>query len=527
MSGDLPSSPESENDAALLRLYSDTRSDAAFATLVRRYVDLVYSTAVRCVAGDVHLARDVTQEVFLVVARRAAALASHSALEGWLYTTTRYEAAHAVRHEQRRRAREQKAQLMNELHEDSKPEPDWQQLRPLLDDAMGVLSARDREAVVMRFFLHRSFRDISERLGLNEDAARRRVDRALDKLHQVLAQRGVASTATAIGGLLSTQAVGAAPAGLAELATRTALETSNGAIAAGWSASATKLALSVGTIALLVVSLGVASREIRARRAAEGALAVAERESTSRLAAQRDVEQRLNTAEQPAASFPRNSGVTFAAPSAAASRQPSADGGAFLERHPDLRRALIERSNAKLNYRWAALYRGLDLNPAQIARFQALMREGETYRAGPDSKGRPLSFYLGTGLSRNYIETQLHGLLGDDGVRQFQEYSATIPARELIVPLASMLHVTATPLTTDQAERLVQILTQNRSKPHGAQTARFEWNAVVTAAAEVLSPPQLAAFDSMRAHDLIQLALGGARLSEALPPTDAVVAPQL
>lgn len=525
VSDGLPHCPDPENDdAALLRLYADTRSEAAFATFVRRYVDLVYSTAVRCVAGDVHLARDVTQEVFVAVARRAAALASHRAPEGWLYTTTRYEAAHAVRCEQRRRAREQKAHLMNELHPDSTPEPEWQQLHPLLDDAMGTLSERDRDAVVMRFFLHRSFRDISARLGLNEDAARRRVDRALEKLHQVLAQRGVTSTAAAIGGLLSTQAVGAAPAGLAEFVSRAAVGVSSGAASMTWGPSLAKFAAGIAGVALLVSCLSVASREIRARRAAEEALAVAEQDAVSRLAAQRDLEQRVLAAELDLAGLGQTTAPAFATTSTRAAKPPPADSQTFLAQPPDVRQAIIERSNAKLRYRWGVLFQALGLNPQQIARFQSLVRESETYQAGAGPDGQPVSFPLGTGLPRSEVEAQLRDLLGDDGVRRFREFAATIPARELIVPLAGALHHTATPLTAEQAERLAQILTQNRAKSRSVQTSKFDWNAVMAAAPTVLSSPQLAALDGMRAQDLIQTILG-ARLTEAMPRPDGTSVP--
>jgi hypothetical protein len=291
-----------------------------------------------------------------------------------------------------------------------------------------------------------------------------------------------------------------------------------------WGTSVTKLGLGVVGVALLVFSLGVALWEIRARRAAEDAFAVAERNSVSRLAARSD-RKRLDAAEQQVADSARDGAVTRGGQSASASSRPSADGEAFLERHPDVRQALIERSNAKLNYRWGAFCRALRLTPAQIARFQALMREGETYRAGEGADGTPLSFHLGTGLPRSEVEAQLRALLGDDGIRRLQEYGATIPARELITPLAGALHVTETPLTADQAERLVQILTQNRVRPSGPQGSRFEWNAVTIAAAGVLSPPQLTALAGVRAQDLIQNALDGARLSEAPPQPDTIGVP--
>lgn len=202
-------------DARLLRRYVEDRSQAAFAELVGRHLGLVYSSALRQVGGDAHLARDVAQTVFTDLARKAAPLAGRPSLTGWLYTSTRYAAAKAVRAERRRRAREQEAHAMQDLTRDPTPPLDWDRLHPVLDDAMHALRERDREAVLLRFFENRDFADIGARTGLTENAARMRVDRALGKLQALLARRGVTSTAAALAGALPTHAIVAAPAGLA------------------------------------------------------------------------------------------------------------------------------------------------------------------------------------------------------------------------------------------------------------------------------------------------------------------------
>lgn len=210
-------------DALLLRRYVEDRSEAAFAELVRRHLGLVYSSALRQVGGDAHLARDVAQAVFTDLARKAASLAHRPTLTGWLYTSTRYAAAKAVRAERRRRAREQQAHAMEELARDPTPAPVWEQLRPVLDDAMHALGDRDREAVLLRFFENRDFADIGSRTGLSENAARMRVDRALGKLQALLARRGVTSTAAALAVALPAHVAVAAPAGLAPAITAGAL----------------------------------------------------------------------------------------------------------------------------------------------------------------------------------------------------------------------------------------------------------------------------------------------------------------
>src|SRR5580698_4362914 len=121
-------------DAELLRRYAVEHSEAAFAELIRRHVDLAYSAALRLVNGDTHRAQDVTQQVFAEFARQAKRLMRHPAPVGWLYTTTRLIALRIIRTEQRRSAREQEANTMNELFLESTPEPDWSRLRPVLED---------------------------------------------------------------------------------------------------------------------------------------------------------------------------------------------------------------------------------------------------------------------------------------------------------------------------------------------------------------------------------------------------------
>jgi len=199
----------------LLRRYAADRSEPAFTELVQRHIDLVYSAALRQVNGDTSAAEDVTQTVFTDLARKATRLTRHPSLTGWLYTSTHYLAAKARRAELRRRVREQTACAMNQIHESPDPEPAWSELRPVLDDVMHELNATDREAVLLRLFEHRPLAEVGARLGLSEDAARLRVDRALDKLRTALAKRGVTSTAAALAAALSGQAVGAAPVGLA------------------------------------------------------------------------------------------------------------------------------------------------------------------------------------------------------------------------------------------------------------------------------------------------------------------------
>lgn len=201
-------------DAELLHQYAAEHSEAAFAELIRRHLDLVYSAALRLVNGDAHRAQDVAQLVFAEFARQARRLIRHPAPVGWLYTTTRLVALRVIRTEQRRSAREQEATTMNELLRESSPEPEWACLSPLLEEAMHELGEKDRHAVLLRFFQNKSLKEVGLALDLGENAARMRVDRALEKLRMALARRGVTATAT-LAAAISANAVQVAPAGMA------------------------------------------------------------------------------------------------------------------------------------------------------------------------------------------------------------------------------------------------------------------------------------------------------------------------
>jgi len=201
------------DDAQLLRSYTEERAEQAFGELVARHIDLVYSAALRVVGGDRHLAQDVTQTVFADLARKARNLPREVVLAGWLYRHTCFTAANAVRTERRRQIREKTAMEMNALHDTT--EPNWEQIAPVLDEAMNQLSASERDAVVLRFLKRQDLRAVGSALGVGEDAAQKRVSRAVEKLRTFLRRRGVSLTATALGTTLATEAVVAAPAGLA------------------------------------------------------------------------------------------------------------------------------------------------------------------------------------------------------------------------------------------------------------------------------------------------------------------------
>jgi RNA polymerase sigma factor (sigma-70 family) len=203
------------DDWQLLQAYAKNRSEAAFAELVRLHLDWVYSVALRHV-GNPHLAEDVVQSVFVLLARKARDLGPGTQVGGWLFRTTRLVAGHARRAEQRRKIREATACTMS--HDTTAPDTDeilWEQLAPHLDQAVAALSEADRSAILLRFYERMPLGKVGERLGVSEEAARKRVSRALEKLREFLDRRGVKLSCVALGAVLAEKTVQAASAALA------------------------------------------------------------------------------------------------------------------------------------------------------------------------------------------------------------------------------------------------------------------------------------------------------------------------
>jgi RNA polymerase sigma factor (sigma-70 family) len=210
-----------KDNTQLLLEYLESGSSAAFNEIVRRHLNLVYSAALRKVGGDVHLARDVVQLTFTDLALKANALPAGVILGGWLHHHTCFRAASVVRAERRRRAREQTASEMKMFADAT--DQSWVRLSPLLDDAVECLPARDRDAIVLRYFEGRSLAETGRSFGLTDDAAQKLVSRAVEKLRVYFAQNGVAVGTITLTAAISTNAVHAAPIGLSTLAAQTSL----------------------------------------------------------------------------------------------------------------------------------------------------------------------------------------------------------------------------------------------------------------------------------------------------------------
>ena len=251
---------QERSDVELLRQYADQASEAAFREIVTRHADLVYAAALRQVRSP-ELAQDIAQTVFTDLLRKAPSLgqtlSENASLVGWLYRSTRFAAHKRLRDDWRRQARERQA--MDNLDTTSETATEWDRVGPVLDEAMADLSDEDREALLLRFFKNHDFRAIGLSLGVSDDAAQKRVSRALERLRAEFNRRGVTTTALALSTAVSANAVSVAPAGLAASIAGTALA---GAAIGGPTLPLLKVMgvtkLKVGVIGAIVVA-GVAT----------------------------------------------------------------------------------------------------------------------------------------------------------------------------------------------------------------------------------------------------------------------------
>jgi RNA polymerase sigma factor (sigma-70 family) len=234
------------DDLTLLREYAAHDSEAAFAELVARRVGFVYSAALRQVR-DPHLAEEITQAVFIILAQKAGRISDKTILCGWLFKTTRYAAIAQTRDAAKRSLRtatiEKEFQMQNEIQATA-PDALWEQMSPLLDEALATLGETDRQALLLRFFENKSLAEVGSHLGTGEDTARKRVARALEKLHRYFNKRGVNSTTAILAGAISANSVQAAPVTLAKTVTAVA-------IAKGAAASTSTLTLIKGALKIM------------------------------------------------------------------------------------------------------------------------------------------------------------------------------------------------------------------------------------------------------------------------------------
>ncbi len=412
------------DDTSLLREYVEKGSEPAFTQLVGQHLDLVYSAALRRVSDDHHRAKEVTQMVFSDLARKASQLKTHPLLAGWLHRSTRWAAADLRRTEQRRIANEQNAALEAMATDAAEPSVDWDQISPLLDDALDALNERDRDAVLLRFFGDQPFAEIGRKLGLSENAARMRVERALGKLHSSLTKRGVTSTAAVFAALLAQNSVSAAPAGAVAAVSTAALNSLSAAsviTAAAGNILMTKLQIALAGAVAAALAIGLAlqlgtNHRLQAQLAELHAQTITtktiQKAAAAQLTTQQDAARRLDDA------------LALQAPPLTPEQQERVRLDTLIRK-------------GELDYGYAMLFRQLKLPPEQIDRLKVLIveRNQAIYDAIKLAKNQNLeltspSEERAVGASAtSEIDQRIAALLGGSRYAQFREYEELQPYR--------------------------------------------------------------------------------------------------
>lgn len=529
-----------QSDTELLRSYVNDRSQEAFRELVRRHVDLVYSSALRRVGMDSHLAEDVTQDVFAELARRSASLLGRSALEGWLYTTGRFKAVDLVRRVRRRRERE--SLFMNSNPETDVAEPDWERLRPLIDEALDSLGKADREILILRFFRNRSFADLACSLDLTEDAARMRATRAVERLRAALAKRGIKSTAEALGLALANKAIGAAPLGLAARVAERALLPAKLGISASeaalHAARSAKIASGVATLALLVASVATAIHEARSYRRAADLLSEAQRRVAATSVRLHELSHQLEFEEQDESRLRSSadalaSAVERARAGRAGRTDLAAAGRDFAARNPGAQRLIVGHDISHNAQKYVGLFSSLGLSPEKQAQFLKVIAQrsdlGLTWftAANPGEPAAAVSAGPES-LSPDEVSAQLRNLLGTEGFQAYQDFNRAGLAQTYAQQLAGTLYSTETPITQAQGNQLVQILAQSSSDYQNGKSvwnsAQIDWDAALSSAQAVLSAPQMDALRASRQTSAYEQAINAASNQAAGQAVDSAKA---
>jgi RNA polymerase sigma factor (sigma-70 family) len=433
------------DDSKLLRDYVENGSQAAFTELVTRSLGLVYAAALRQLQGDTHLAKDVAQEVFVNLAQKAGGLQNRASLAGWLYTSTHYAVTRALRTRHRQARRDQEAFIMNELTSPDSAD-DWNRVRPVLDEVMRELNETDREAILLRYFENCPYAEIGRKLRLNENSARMRTERALDKLHSLLGRRGVTSTSAALASLIAGQAVAAIPAPLiAEIA---GMALASVPVGAGSSAAAIVIsAASPKSLAYILTAVAVIGAVI---------IALQYRENrridfrTQYLSSQRDRAQ------------------TDAAPSTSP-RTPSPQN---VPRERLLGPAAISNRAWTLGT-YARFLQRVPLPFEEKKKLQTLLAEKdllEIREASKVSKGQ----YEGIdaddhealtaikAAASKEVVVEIRRLLGEKWYDAFRHYTETLKYRQPVERFAAQVRFTAYPLSADQVDNIADLLVQQR-----------------------------------------------------------------
>ena len=530
---------QESQDSELLRRYAREKSDAAFAALVARHVNMVYSAALRKI-GNPAAAQEITQAVFIILAQKANRLLPHPALSGWLYQTTRLTAANFQRTEIRRTRREQEA-YMQSLSRRTEPEL-WTQIMPLLEDAMGDLGEKDRNALALRFFEGKTFQEIGTAFRVSENAARKRTDYALEKLRAYFFKRGVTSTTGSIAAAMSANSVHAAPAMLAKTAAAMALakgattSTSTLALVKGalkimaWTNS--KVVIGASVVVLLAVQHHqdtAQARQIEAARQQLNGQAEALASAASRA---QELEQQtagiLETESSQQKDLERLQARRNAGgqgnQSLAGAHAPTTLLAAALN-NPDVREALRRQLFTANRTRWSPLIDGLKLNQQETDKLLGIgadqsLTNLETAVAFTEGNLTAEAAVQAEANTERDATNQIRLLLGDAGFAGYQECQMEFPARTLVDQFNNQLG--PFPISAFQREALARVIeaeppevasglagdftVRELVSPDGL-VGRFAAQAesnrrILQASAAFLSPEQLESFRLMQVSNM-------------------------
>jgi RNA polymerase sigma factor (sigma-70 family) len=463
-------------DTVLLREYTANRTEEAFAQLVRRHLNLVYAAAMRRTGGDPHRSQEIVQLVFNELARRAEKVARHPTLAGWLHAATRNAAINAARADRRRRFYEKEASLMNEILSFPPLDAEWDRLRNMIDEVIDRLPQSDHDAIVLRFLEGHTFAEVGQALQISEDAARMRVDRALNKIRRLLARRGITSSAAALSLGLAGHTGMAAPAGMAATITSGALSHAASAGSAGsvvlWTALIGSKHAVATTGAALLVATGLVTFAMNSQPTQPSPSA-------------------------PASTF-RSSSPAPPVTTVAVNRISPLEGSPASVR---LIPAKSARATGSANQRtrmlrnYAPLFDRLTLTPTQREHLVTLLVDefeiASDYAAastasGMDPTTNARSFDLSVRKLREGIWDEIETLLGEDGYAEYLKVRQDLRAAAWITELERILDRTANPLSPEQSQRFRLLLGDSDRDPKDSTT--------LEEASRFLSPEQMAAF---------------------------------
>jgi len=541
---------QTSDDMQLLREFAASQSEEAFATLVSRYINLVYSAALRQAANP-HDAEEIAQAVFLVLARKASALRPGVVLSGWLYQTARLTAANFIRGNFRRQTREQEAYM-----ESTANEPDaasWTQIAPLLDEAMARLNEKDRNAVVLRYFEEKDMSAIAAALGSSEDAAKMRLSRALDKLREYFVKRGIPISSAGLAAVISDFSVQAAPAGLAASVTTgicgATVAASTLTLAKGTLTMMTWTKINIGIAAVAIAAVGYQWHEasIANQRAADFEQQLGrqtelyqQQQNALKQLQDRNAEltQQVESAPPPTASVPAlhsAAGKSDQSPGAV----PSKGLLAQMLKDPAMKKAMRDQQEWMIKKQYASLIKQLNLSPEQSDQFYSILLDQQAsamsnsmdlISGGDKAANATKATQAATALA----DSQIQALLGDDGFAQYKAFQDALPDKMLLDQMTP--EFADNPLTPDQQQQLLQIMrTERENASHLPGQADPQSNPadiagtmdramqqeqqanqqVLQEAAAFLSPPQLQSLGTAQSN-LFNMQKAGAAMAQSM-----------